>query len=318
MGAAYAASGRPGGGSVAAGPQQQQGFDASGIDPKTMGALQYAAPGLAALSALSGVPNPYAGVPYGAGRGLLGNAVAGGQGGEGGYGGNVTGGSTGALGAGGRCQAAPAMRRWMPPLPRLPALPQSKSRHWGTCTMSGFPTGNVTQTLPLPPNRGPGPTMGMAGGLLGPGMLAPLVAGMPHLGPGAPGIPPIPPMQGLMPPGMQPQGMQLGSEQMLAYLVPQRPDTHPDDPDHDLPAQLQRYAAGLRPAPKPAGVPWQQEIIFERLGKDDREIEAVAQYYFRIAQNYDMYLSAANGSRHRSTTPGARSVMKHRGAARSC
>ena len=104
-------------------------------------------------------------------------------------------------------------------------------------------------------------------------------------------IPPLPPLQGLVPSGMQPQGLNLGSEQMLAYLVPQQADLHPHDPDQDLPPNLRRYAAGLRPTPKPAGVPWQQEIVFERLGKDDREIEAVAQYYFKIAQNYDMYLS---------------------------
>jgi hypothetical protein len=57
--------------------QQQPGFDASGIDPKTMAALSASAPGLAALAALSGLPNPYAGVPQGGGRGLLGDAVAG-------------------------------------------------------------------------------------------------------------------------------------------------------------------------------------------------------------------------------------------------
>ena len=142
--------------------------------------------------------------------------------------------------------------------------------------MSGFPTGNVGPMMP--PNRGllsaaPSPTLMSAG------------TGMPG------GIPPLPPIQGLVPSGMQPQGMQLGSEQMLAYLVPQRADTHPPDDDLDLPSQLQRYAAGLRPASKPAGVPWQQEIVFERLGKTDSEIQAVAQYYFKIAQNYDMYLS---------------------------
>ena len=149
--------------------------------------------------------------------------------------------------------------------------------------MSGFPTGNVTGTLPLPPSRGPMPP----GGLLGASPASLMMAGS-----GMPGaIPPMPPIPGLMPSGMQPQGLNIGSEQMLAYLVPQRPDTHPRDTDLDLPPAMQRYAAGLRPASKPSGVPWQQEIIFERLGKEDREIEAVAQYYFKIAMNYDMYLS---------------------------
>ena len=121
------------------------------------------------------------------------------------------------------------------------------------------------------------------GGLLSPGPM-----GMPQ---GMGGIPPLPPLPNLVPSGMQPQGLNLGSEQMLAYLVPQPRADIPDDPDQNLPPSLRRYAAGLRPTPKPAGVPWQQEIVFERLGKDDREIEAVAQYYFKIAQNYDMYLS---------------------------
>jgi hypothetical protein len=104
-------------------------------------------------------------------------------------------------------------------------------------------------------------------------------------------IPPLPPLPNLVPSGMQPQGLSLGSEQMLAYLVPQPRADVPDDPDQGLPPNLRRYAAGLRPTVKPEGVPWQQEIVFERLGKDDREIEAVAQYYFRVAMNYDAYLS---------------------------
>ena len=91
---------------------------------------------------------------------------------------------------------------------------------------------------------------------------------------------------------MQPQGLNLGSEQMLAYLVPQPQSRYSHRPAiRNCRLSLRRYAAGLRPTAKPAGVTWQQEIVFERLGKDDREIEAVAQYYFKIAQNYDMYLS---------------------------
>jgi hypothetical protein len=62
----------------------QQGFDASGIDPKTMAALSASAPAFAVMAALSGLPNPYAGVPQGAGGGLLGQAVAGDGGGAGG------------------------------------------------------------------------------------------------------------------------------------------------------------------------------------------------------------------------------------------
>src|SRR5215467_721034 len=89
----------------------------------------------------------------------------------------------------------------------------------------------------------------------------------------------------------QPLVLQLGSEQMLAYLELCRGDVRPPDSDQGLPPQLRRYAAGLRPTPTPAGVSHQQEIIYERLSKTDREIEEVARYYFRIAQNYDQYLS---------------------------
>lgn len=82
---AYGTSGYDQWGRMAPQPAQaqqappQQGFDASGIDPRTMAALSASAPGLAVMAALSGLPNPYAGVPQGAGgggmRGLLGNAT---------------------------------------------------------------------------------------------------------------------------------------------------------------------------------------------------------------------------------------------------
>jgi hypothetical protein len=105
------------------------------------------------------------------------------------------------------------------------------------------------------------------------------------------GPPPMPQIPGLVPQGMRPAGMQLGAEQVLAYLLPPK-DTEADtDTDDQLPAGLRKYAAGLRPAAKPDGAKWQQEIIFERLGKTDEEITAIARYYFKIAQNYDQYLS---------------------------
>ncbi len=105
--------------------------------------------------------------------------------------------------------------------------------------------------------------------------------------------PPLPQLPGLVPQGMRPTGMQLGSEQMLAFLLPPKRDVEaaPNDSDEQLPAQLRPYAAGLRPAVKPTGAPWQQEIVFERLGKTDAEIQTTARYYFSAAQNYDMALS---------------------------
>ena len=103
----------------------------------------------------------------------------------------------------------------------------------------------------------------------------------------------MPPIPGLVPQGMRPMGMQLGSEQMLAFLLPPKTDTSApvENSDDQLPAALRRYAAGLRPAVKPTGAAWQQEIVFERLGKTDDEIAAVARHYFRLAQNYDAALS---------------------------
>ena len=104
------------------------------------------------------------------------------------------------------------------------------------------------------------------------------------------GIPPLPQVPGLVPQNMRPTGLSLGSEQVMAYLRKVDRFT-PDDSDDGMPEQLKPFAAGLRPASKPAGVEWQQEIIYERIGKTDSEITDVARYYFKIAEQYDTYLS---------------------------
>ena len=108
-----------------------------------------------------------------------------------------------------------------------------------------------------------------------------------------PGPPPLPPIPGLIPQGMRPMGFAAPSEQVMAFLLPPKDDQNDPQPDSDdqLPQQLRKYAAGLRPSARPAGSAWQQEIIFERLGKTDGEIENVARFYFQAAQNYDTYLS---------------------------
>ena len=123
-------------------------------------------------------------------------------------------------------------------------------------------------------------------GLLAPGMLA-----RPAPNPNMPG--PLPHIPGLIPQGMRPVGFNLQSEQMLAFLLPPKDDGNDPGPDSDdqLPQQLRKYAAGLRPSARPAGSAWQQEIVFERLGKTDAEIASVARFYFDAAQNYDTYLS---------------------------
>lgn len=106
------------------------------------------------------------------------------------------------------------------------------------------------------------------------------------------GAPPLPPIPGLEPRDIMPLGLDMASEQMLAFLLPAVLDpSHLPDSDDDLPPQLRRYAAGLRPTPRPTGAAWQQEIVYDRLQKTDAEIAETARYYFRIAQNYDQYLA---------------------------
>jgi len=121
---------------------------------------------------------------------------------------------------------------------------------------------------------------GAAGVPMASGLLAPSTASYP---------PPMPPIPGLIPQGIEP--VMLDRNRMAAFLLPPLDDDIPPDTDDTLPAGLRRYAAGLRPAVKPEGAEWQQEIIFERMGKTDVEITATARYYFGIAQNYDADLS---------------------------
>ena len=105
------------------------------------------------------------------------------------------------------------------------------------------------------------------------------------------GPPPLPNIPGLVPRGMRPMGLNMPSEQMLAFLVKAPADTVPPDSDEGLPVSLRPYAAGLRPTPRPAGVAWQEEVVYEKIGKTDAEIAQVARYYFGQARNYDDALS---------------------------
>ena len=129
----------------------------------------------------------------------------------------------------------------------------------------------------------PMPMQAPTQGLLAPNLQNPV----PSTGPT-----PMPNIPGLIPGGMRPTGMHLGSEEVIAVLLPKRDDDDlGEDPDEELPKGLRSYAAGLRPAVRPTGSDWQQEIIYERLGKDDAEIENINQYYFNIARSYDQELS---------------------------
>jgi len=163
----------------------------------------------------------------------------------------------------------PMPPRGMPPMGGIapappPTLPQ----------MAGPPPGGAPQ---LSPAAGTAATP-----ILGQGLLAPNATAYP---------PPMPNIPGLFPGGMRPTGMELGQEQVLAILLPKRHDDIPDDETEDLPAELKPYAKGLRPAVRPTGAAWQQEIIYERLGKSDTEIESINRHYFNAAESYDADLS---------------------------
>lgn len=123
----------------------------------------------------------------------------------------------------------------------------------------------------LPPQPPPGlpPMQG--------GLLAPSAQSYPS---------PMPQIPGLM----RPTGQQQGATQVIAQLMRQ-PRYEPEDRDADLPEGLQPYAAGLRPAARPESAAWQQEIIYEKLGKTDQEIQAAARHYLKAADAYNTALS---------------------------
>ena len=61
-----------------------------------------------------------------------------------------------------------------------------------------------------------------------------------------------------------------------------------DDP---MPDPLKPYEAGLQPYIAPAGTPWQQEVIFDRIARTDADLQTEMLYYFQAAQSYDMALA---------------------------
>ena len=169
--------------------------------------------------------------------------------------------------------------------------------------MSGIQSG---AQAPLPPGPlRPGlPEGGLpeAGGLLRPGggpgagMMPPL-GGMGQMGGGMP--PPMPQMATI--PGTPPQ-----LHHVFANLVKGPSDYDlPDDVDESIPPQMKPFAAGLRPAVQPPGIPWQQEYIYEVLGKTDSEIATTARYFLQIAQQYNDTLSSDRvlASRYYSGAP---------------
>jgi hypothetical protein len=98
--------------------------------------------------------------------------------------------------------------------------------------------------------------------------------------------PPLPPLPTLL----RPTGSPISQAHVMMQLIaPKRDDIPPDD-NSDIPAAIRPYAKGLRPTPTLDEVPWTQEIIYERLGKTDTEIQGVISFYFKNAQTYDNYL----------------------------
>lgn len=62
--------------------------------------------------------------------------------------------------------------------------------------------------------------------------------------------------------------------------------------ESDLASPLKPFQAGLQPYIAPAGTPWQEEVIYDRIAKTDAQIQAEMMYYFNAAQAYDTGLRA--------------------------
>lgn len=82
-----------------------------------------------------------------------------------------------------------------------------------------------------------------------------------------------------------PQTMMMAGRLTLGDVMPGLVD------DRELPQELEPYEAGLQPFIAPAGTPWQQEIVFDRLARTDRELQQQMLDYFHQAQSYDAALS---------------------------
>ena len=67
------------------------------------------------------------------------------------------------------------------------------------------------------------------------------------------------------------------------------PDVLGESPE--LADALQAYAAGLQPYIAPAGTPWQQEVVFDRIARTDAELQTQMLNYFSNARSYDSALS---------------------------
>lgn len=64
------------------------------------------------------------------------------------------------------------------------------------------------------------------------------------------------------------------------------------DDDDELPPELEAYEAGLHSLMPPAGIPWQQEVVFDRIAVTDAEMQAQMTAYLDAARSYDINLQA--------------------------
>jgi hypothetical protein len=93
------------------------------------------------------------------------------------------------------------------------------------------------------------------------------------------------------PPYREPREMMSAGHLVLtdrAQLMTALPDLYGEA---SLPDALQDYKAALLPSVAPAGTPWQQEVVFDRIAVKDADVQAEMLAYYQQAQAYDTLLS---------------------------
>jgi hypothetical protein len=93
------------------------------------------------------------------------------------------------------------------------------------------------------------------------------------------------------PPYRMPREMMVAGQLSLSdrgQMAAAMPDLYGEDV---LPEPLRPYRAGLQPFTAPAGVAWQQQVIFDRLAVTDDDVQAEMMSYYQQARMYDNALS---------------------------
>ena len=121
------------------------------------------------------------------------------------------------------------------------------------------------------------PALAQPGAAARPGLLNPLVIDLASLAPPAP--------------TRMPSEMMVAGQLTLtdrATLTAAMPELFARD---EFPSPLDEYRAGLQPSVAPAGVAWQQEVIFDRIAVRDADVQAEMMTYYEQARTYDVALS---------------------------